>query len=424
MLVSEDPPPAWMARYRHEGASVVTPRSGWEREPAAWVVLDGYRFGIGEQRCLKDAGHRLAVIDDHGAAKGYAADLVVDQNLGTSAALYADRPRRSSLLLGPTYALLRREFRQQEPRPVRDVATKAIVLLGGSPPPAVAALVEEALESVPNLRQVRPRDDRHVALAMAEADMAVAAAGVTTWELCAMGVPAVLVVAADNQARVASAVAAYGAATSVGALGVATPDRLTEAIGAVASSTEARRSMAEAGRQLVDARGALRVASVLRAALLSRRRATLDDARLLWEWVNDSAARTAAFSREPIDWEHHTAWFAAKLADAGSRIYVAEDEQHRPIGQVRFDLVGAEMEVDVSVAAAQRGRGLGPALIRAGAARAFADLGQPRIIARVRPDNVASVRAFGDAGFRFEGEKADGTNRWLRYALDQDDEGA
>src|SRR5438874_2393382 len=119
MLVSEDPPPAWMARYRHEGASVVTPRSGWEREPAAWVVLDGYRFGIGEQRCLKDAGHRLAVIDDHGAAKGYAADLVVDQNLGTSAALYADRPRRSSLLLGPTYALLRREFRQQEPRPVR-----------------------------------------------------------------------------------------------------------------------------------------------------------------------------------------------------------------------------------------------------------------------------------------------------------------
>lgn len=134
------------------------------------------------------------------------------------------------------------------------------------------------------------------------------------------------------------------------------------------------------------------------------RPATTDDARLLWGWVNDPAVRASAFEGAPIPWEDHVRWLGAKLAGGDCRIYVAERDGV-PVAQVRFDLDGdGGAEIDVSVDPLARGRGIGTASVRAGCVRVFAETGVHRVIARVKPDNAASLQLFASAGFADRGE--------------------
>ena len=104
-LVSSSPPAAWADRYRSEGVTVREPGEPVE-DGFDWAVLDGYRLGTDDEELVAKAARRLLVIDDHGTGGDRGADLVVDQNLGATAA-----PYEAEALLGPRYALLRREFR-------------------------------------------------------------------------------------------------------------------------------------------------------------------------------------------------------------------------------------------------------------------------------------------------------------------------
>lgn len=122
------------------------------------------------------------------------------------------------------------------------------------------------------------------------------------------------------------------------------------------------------------------------------RPATSEDAHLLWEWRNDPEVRAASFSTYPVEWEEHQAWLVQKIEDPSCAIFIGEVDGE-PVGVIRFDIVGAEAEVSVSVS--QRGRGYGSQIIEAGAN----EMKGLTLVANVRPTNVASQRAFVKAGF-------------------------
>jgi UDP-2,4-diacetamido-2,4,6-trideoxy-beta-L-altropyranose hydrolase len=262
----------------------------WEAE---WVVLDGYQFSGCFQRLLKDAGLGLLVIDDYGHAEHYWADAVLNQNLHAREGLYRNREPGVRLLLGPRYALLRREFWKwrDQPRHIPEVAGKLLVTLGGSDPDnatlkvvrALAALGAEQLETVvvvggsnPHLPALRAgvaaltlpirveTDVTDMAGLMAWADLAVTAGGSTSWELAFMGLPALVLVLADNQVDVAAGLARHGVARDLGwhtALDIPT---LAGAIGSLVRDCAGRQMLNERGRQLVDGQGGQRVIQALR----------------------------------------------------------------------------------------------------------------------------------------------------------------
>jgi spore coat polysaccharide biosynthesis predicted glycosyltransferase SpsG len=58
-------------------------------------------------------------------------------------------------------------------------------------------------------------DASNMAELMWEADLAIGAAGSTSWERCCMGMPTIQVVLAENQTGIASALEAFGAAISL-----------------------------------------------------------------------------------------------------------------------------------------------------------------------------------------------------------------
>ncbi len=127
-----------------------------------------------------------------------------------------------------------------------------------------------------------------------------------------------------------------------------------------------------------------------------------DDCRLLWCWANDPVVREASANTEPILWEEHRNWFKNRIASDTSWIYILEYQQN-PIGQIRFDQVErGEVEISVSVDSNMRGKSYGTKIIQLGVERMYRETNLTRFIAYIRPDNIASIRAFKNSGFRKE----------------------
>lgn len=410
VLAATELPSHWAERYAIEGVELADSTDA-PYDCVDWTVLDGYGFTAADHEAVKAAGSRLLSIDDHAIVRSNAADLVLDQNLGATRAAYGDR---TDMLLGPRYALLRREFWRLAPRVTAPQGRRLLVAMGGSPAPGTLdgfnrILADPAVEGV---EVVELRGLATVVEAMTSSDLALSASGSTCWELCCSGLPPVLLPVADNQVPLAAALASHGAAEDCGPIGTVDPAWVAERVAALANDPERRARMSRRGQTLVDGRGAKRVVARLRSDLLKLRPATAGDAGMLWDWANDPFVRAAAFQSDPIPWEHHVEWLTRKLADATTWIYVAHDPDRRPVGVVRFQGNGSCAEISVAVAADRRGQGWGPAVIDAGVRRLFAETSISRVTARIKPENAASISSFEHAGFR----PCDRTAPWLDYA--------
>lgn len=256
--------------------------------PAAIVAVDGYHFDVAYQTALAGRG-RLLVIDDTGTGQ-YAGYALLNQNLDADAIDYRHAPAKR--LLGPRYALLRREFRRLAgaTRDFARPATRILVSLGGGDERNVTAPVLEALmrsrhadleirvlvgPANPFAGQLREMSSRHpsieivenspnVAEEMRRADLAIAAAGTSAWELAVTGLPSVLIPVADNQLPTAAALDARGAAVSAGPAETLDVGALQRAVDELIDRPDRRQYLSRAASALVDGDGVVRVAEALK----------------------------------------------------------------------------------------------------------------------------------------------------------------
>ncbi|MDO9536873.1 MAG: hypothetical protein Q7J68_00960 [Thermoplasmata archaeon] len=106
-------------------------------------------------------------------------------------------------------------------------------------------------------------DEQEIARRMSEADLALIAGGMTTFEVASMGLPALILQIADNQALNSRAWDALGAAKFMGSLENLNGDDLRESVQLLLEDSAQRFSMSEAGKSLVDCLGSKRVANIL-----------------------------------------------------------------------------------------------------------------------------------------------------------------
>ncbi|MDH3705372.1 MAG: bifunctional UDP-2,4-diacetamido-2,4,6-trideoxy-beta-L-altropyranose hydrolase/GNAT family N-acetyltransferase [Acidimicrobiia bacterium] len=377
-----------------------------------WLVLDSYRLTPTDMEQATGAG-RLAVLRDHGMAVPSTAAMVIDPNEGAGAHSYAASAPGAVVLAGSGYALLRRGFYEAR-HATAPTTTRGLVMVGGSPSELVTELIAETIASLGRSVDVlgsgldgvtlpdsvtRLTTTADPAPTMAGRPWALVPAGSTVWELCCLGVPAVVYAAAPNQERVGEAVADAGVATYLGPVEDLTAGVVVEAIELLAADEVARLDMARRGSALVDGAGASRVVAELMAVDIELRPAQCDDAALLFEWANDPAVRAASFSSDPIVWDDHRRWLHDRLADPDHQLFIGEVEQE-PIGQIRFDRVDCDhLRVGVSLAAAARGRHLAAPFIAAGTRAALEHSGALGVIAEIRPENDRSAAAFTTAAY-------------------------
>jgi UDP-2,4-diacetamido-2,4,6-trideoxy-beta-L-altropyranose hydrolase len=394
---------------------------------ADWVVVDGYQFDAEYQRRMKDAGLKLLFIDDNGHATHYFADLVLNQNAHACQDLYQSRTPQTRLCLGPRFALLRREFQawRQWKRAMVPLARKVLVTMGGSDPENVTAVVIRALQQtaiekleakvvigagnlhIESLERAANQSQGDISVLknvtnmpelMAWADVAISGAGSTCWEMCLLGLPAILIDLAENQRSVAKELDRRGVAIHLG--GDVTPEKIASKLRELLDSIETRTALSMRARELVDGKGAERVVSAMRGEMLRLRRVEERDCRLLWEWANDPAVRAASFSSEYIPWEHHQDWFGARIADPNAMLYLAANPDNVSIGQIRYQVEGPRAQLSVSLAPEFRGKGYGNRIIAMATEELFRSTDVTTIDAYVKPMNEASLQLFLRAGFK------------------------
>jgi UDP-2,4-diacetamido-2,4,6-trideoxy-beta-L-altropyranose hydrolase len=418
-----------------------------------WVVLDGYRFTLDDHRSIRRAGFKLLLIDDYNHLPAYECDILLNQNIDADGLDYNINPD-ARRLLGTQYAMLRREFRQAVPAPavfqplddpdpvVPAPGKNILVTLGGADPDNVTFKVIEALQAlnvpgldvrvvvgpanahIKSLKSAAARSAVEIRLmshitdmtdVMMWSDFAISAAGSTCWELCCLGVPFLTLVLAENQRGLADGLAARGVAPCLGE----NPSvaQIAAGAGALAKDAGHRARCSEAGREMVDGFGALRVLAVpakeaglnLFAGRLTLRSAAAGDLEQLWLWANDPAVRGNSYHPQPIPFAEHKKWFINKLHAPDALILILKVDQI-PVGQVRCDWVDADTaEIDFSIDAKFRGLGLGTRLIQLSLAEAAQHLGVQTLRAMVKETNEPSCRVFESAGFeRMGGETVEG----------------
>jgi UDP-2,4-diacetamido-2,4,6-trideoxy-beta-L-altropyranose hydrolase len=259
---------------------------------ADWFVVDGYHFDADYQEQLQSFRPVLAV-DDNGLLDDYAADLVLNQNAHACAEMYAHISPNTKLLLGPSFALLRDEFiaYQKWVREIPAQGTKLLLTMGGSDPvnftprvlPFLAELPKSDLQirvviggSAENANAVDEiaarfpgrievlRDVRNMAELMAWADVAISGAGTTCWEMCCMGLPAFLVVVAENQRFIAQQLETLGAAANAGKADQIDAAKLAKRCYQLLADKDERAGMSQNAKQVVDGSGRDRVLNMMK----------------------------------------------------------------------------------------------------------------------------------------------------------------
>jgi UDP-2,4-diacetamido-2,4,6-trideoxy-beta-L-altropyranose hydrolase len=272
--------------------------SAVQRAVADWVtidllVVDHYGLDKTWETGVRSVAKRVMVIDDSG--RSHDCHMLLDQNYPNPIHdLYLHRiPAGCELLLGPQYALLRPEFaalRAASLSRSRTNFSRLLIFMGGGDPGnettkvlhgiGGAVLAWETVDVVigagnPHLREVQsacvrlPNATLHIqtsrmAELMSVADCAICAAGSTTWERCALGLPALVTILAANQAPVAEAVAAAGGHQLLGWHDQLTPEDYADALLKLDADKLCRMSQVAAG--ICDGRGAERVATRLTAS--------------------------------------------------------------------------------------------------------------------------------------------------------------
>lgn len=369
------------------------------------VVVDSYHAPREVYEALSD--HRAGLWIDDEARLDYPPGIVLNSGITSRRSMY---PTDVGVLylLGAAYHPLRAPFRRSPGRRF-DRLSRAMVVFGGTDVRSLGRQMAHALSGVVDDVDLVTdcRTAEAMAAAMRAADVAVSAAGQTVFELAASGTPTIAVVAADNQRDGAEGWRRTGFAVVSGTW--RDRDIVQRVLNSVKETADPQRRQraALAGAALIDGQGAARVVSkciaMARASGLRMREARATDSEAVLGVSNDPTVRMASFCARTISPSRHDGWFRRRLEDPDTVFLVLEDDSGI-MGQVRYQLVGNEAEVSISLASRLQGEGLALPLLE----RSIRELAERRgsvehVVAKIRPDNVLSQKLFSNDGFEPSG---------------------
>lgn len=260
-------------------------------EQTDWLVVDHYGLDMAWETRLRPHVGKLMVIDDL-ASRHHDCDVLLDQNYSVAGdQRYVGLvPPACHMLLGPEYALLRKEFKQMRTHlaPRLHQLKKILVFFTSGDDQGETLKAMQGIElfghavfvdvvtgsANPDNAWIKKKCAEldwgyhcqidYMPALIAGADLVIGAGGSSNWERCAVGAPALVTILADNQAPIALALDGAGVIRNLGWNGKLQAADYTVALYALSDQSLAR--MSEKALALVDAQGAERIAKVLLAA--------------------------------------------------------------------------------------------------------------------------------------------------------------
>ncbi len=246
-----------------------------------WIIVDHYELDYRWESQARLFAEKVMVIDDL-ANRRHDCDVLLDQNyFEQMSERYQELiPSDCITLLGPRYALLRKEFFEESRKlRLRDgLVHRILVSFGGSDPTGETEKVLDAFDGLnksaiivdiiaggANQRQTEIKKRcathsnyhyydyvPHMAQIMQQADLMIGAGGTTTWERCYLALPSLTIVVADNQREVTQAVAKAGATINLGWHEKVTVELLAATLAKLLSNGELLQKISRQARNLIE----------------------------------------------------------------------------------------------------------------------------------------------------------------------------
>lgn len=255
-----------------------------------WLIIDHYALNEYWEQKLRLHCDSILVIDDL-ADRKHDCDILLDQTFGRDKQDYQHLvPDHCKVLCGTTYALLRPEFfkwRQYSLERRKNNALEHILVnLGGVDKDNLTSKILDALKQVslsksckmtvvmgstsPWIDVVKKKAEQllwpteiktgvsNMAELMANSDLAIGAAGSTSWERCCLGLPTIMIVIADNQKDIANNLKSVNAVKVI--LNVQSLEAtINEYICMFMGDPEYLKLMSQSSTNILDGKGVIRI---------------------------------------------------------------------------------------------------------------------------------------------------------------------
>ena len=389
-----------------------------------YLILDHYALDKHWENKLKPYSKNIMVIDDL-ADRQHSCDLLLDQTFARSKEDYKKLvPEKCTILAGSQYALLRPEFAKWREyslkRRVKPEFKKLLIAMGGVDPDNYTGKILEELSSceLPKdltitviLGKTAPHLDRVKVLAlsiplsinvktgvnnmaeiMANNDIAIGAAGATTWERCCLGLPTIQVVIAKNQKLISKSLSIRGVISCL--------VDLTELSVKLEDVKKNYSKMFLSSLSISDGNGSKRVFQKLGMSGNSLNDIVFDpvsmeDRDYIFSLQNRSSRKYFKIKDVPTLSEHNL-WFNKIMKSHDALIFVVSKKGIR-IGMVRLDDISKEKtnEISIIIDSCYSGKGIGKNVVL----QVLNIFNPKNLLAFIHKDNISSIKIFKKQGF-------------------------
>ena len=204
------------------------------------LIIDHYSIDHKWEQVVRPFTKEIMVIDDL-ANRRHDCDILLDQNfyVNMENRYVGLIPSTAKLFLGPSHALLRKEFLEAKKhiKPFNGKVERLFIFFGGSDPTnetvkvlhAIMPLIEKynfEVDVVVGNSNTKKNQIKEISLTcnrihyhcqinniaelMAKADLAIGAGGATTWERAFLFLPSIIISVAENQLEIAKNVSRKG----------------------------------------------------------------------------------------------------------------------------------------------------------------------------------------------------------------------
>lgn len=187
------------------------------------IITDSYDVDEYYFDKIKEGFKYSGYIDDVNICR-LNVDFILNQNINAKDIEYNTKPNNNvKLFLGPKFCLLRDEFRKEQDKTIKEKVNDVLITVGGMDKDfntikilelikkrninlhvvIGGAFEEELIKKIENISKefynIKLYKNANMSELMSKCDMAISASGSTLYELCAMQVPTIGIVVADNQ---------------------------------------------------------------------------------------------------------------------------------------------------------------------------------------------------------------------------------
>lgn len=381
------------------------------------VVLDGYHYNTDYQQHIKNKIRCKLVCVDDIFSYPFVADVIINHAGGVTENNYKISSY-SKLLLGPSYAILRKEFYAVETKCESPAKIKHVFLnFGGSDPDNNTGKVVQELLNISDtikisvvigaayghhtllktivkqhssIKVYKNISAEKIVHLMKEADTAICSASTISYEFCSITGLLFLVQTADNQSSIFNFLISEK---------LALPYTWFNKMFFNKNISDVRKEQVANQRKYFDGLAGTRLQKEFILLYLKNnyfiRKAVAKDVDTYFKWANDKGVRENSFNSEPIAYSSHCKWFNTALQRKDTLLYIFTSGDNIPIASIRFKKENDKAALSYLIDENFRGIGFGKRVIEEGTQIFFEENKEiTKVIALVKNNNIPSIKGF------------------------------